>query len=452
MSTATATPTANGAARIKPGGRFKKATRQQLKLRLAIDGPSGAGKTYTALTFAHALAKGGPIAVIDSESGSARKYAGENGWEFDALELDSFSPSEYASAIEEAGRLGYPVIVVDSLSHAWEGKDGALELKDKKGGNSFAAWKDITPMHRRMIDAILTSPAHVICTMRSKTEYVLETDSNGKQVPKKVGMAPVQRAGMEYEFDIYLSMDWSHIATVTKSRCRAVDGQIFAKPSAAFVHQIQSWLEAGEVAELPPPPARISDAQLQAVAAACNALGWKVGRVERELPGKFACTGVADLTQAQADELLRWLDGQRKVAESKAAAAAAKTAPSTTAPTTVAQQPVPTTKVDAAPVPPETVAAIVPPSTDPSDGMIRREQADAIVALRDRLMERHGFTADDYRAALVKRGKTSAKEFTVEEADEFIAALQAGLKKREEAAGTFAQPDAPPAEAGQSPN
>lgn len=247
-------------------GAFKKATRQKLKLRAALDGPSGSGKTYSGLRFAFALAqheaakRGDPasarVAVIDTEMGSASKYLGSapDGlpWQFDVAELTSFAPTAYAAVIAEAGRAGYDVLLIDSLSHAWEGKDGALELVDRKsngGGNSFTAWKDVTPMHRAMIDAILQSPIHVICTMRSKTEYVLEeqVSRSGKkiQVPRKVGMAPVQRAGMEYEFDVYASMDWSHQLTVGKTRCEAIDGFTAVKPGPEFLLPVIEWLEGG---------------------------------------------------------------------------------------------------------------------------------------------------------------------------------------------------------------
>src|SRR5574343_53838 len=175
---------------------FRPATRQKVRLRMAIDGPSGSGKTFTALRAATALAGDrGRIAIINTESGAVEKYLGLSPdgtpWQFDVAYLPDFSPTTYTQAILAAGREGYDVLIVDSLSHAWAGEGGALELKDKKGGNSFTAWKDITPMHNRLIEAILKSPCHVIATMRSKTEYILEeevgTDGRKKSVPKKVG-------------------------------------------------------------------------------------------------------------------------------------------------------------------------------------------------------------------------------------------------------------------------
>jgi ABC-type dipeptide/oligopeptide/nickel transport system ATPase component len=231
---------------------FKKAVRHQLKGRIAIDGPSGSGKTFTALRLATALADGGRIAVINTESGAIQKYLGlapdGTAWDFDVCELSSYSPSAYTEAIVEAGKAGYAVLLIDSLSHAWEGEGGALEQVTKasdRSKNSFTAWKDVTPQHNRMIGAILKSPCHIIATMRSKTEYVLETNNQGKSVPRKVGMAPVQRAGMEYEFDLYCSMDWDHVMRVSKSRCPEMDDLLAVKPSLNTFMPFAKWLAEG---------------------------------------------------------------------------------------------------------------------------------------------------------------------------------------------------------------
>jgi len=228
---------------------FKSATRLQSKLRMTIDGPAGSGKTYSALRFAHALAAGGKIAYIDTERGSASKYTGEapDGipWAFDVAELTQFSPEKYTEAINYAGRNGYSVLVIDSLSHAWEGTGGALEIKDKQGGNQWTAWRNVTPIHNRMVDAILQAPLHVITCMRARMEYVQEADSNGKVSIRKVGMAPIQRPGMEYEFDIVCDMDWSHILTVSKSRCSAVADMKMEKPGPSFIQPVIEWLNGG---------------------------------------------------------------------------------------------------------------------------------------------------------------------------------------------------------------
>lgn len=242
---------------------FQRATRQKSKLRMTIDGPAGSGKTYTALRFAHSLAAatGGRIAFIDTERGSASKYVGEAPdsipWDFDVAELTDFSPEKYTEMIEMAGKRGYSVLVIDSLSHAWEGKGGALDIKDRQGGNQWTAWRTVTPIHNRMVDAILQSPCHVITTMRSRMEYVQETDDRGKVVIKKVGMAPIQRPGMEYEFDIVCDMDWAHILSVSKSRCPAVADMRVEKPGQAFMAPVLEWLNSGSAGNghQPPPQA-----------------------------------------------------------------------------------------------------------------------------------------------------------------------------------------------------
>lgn len=234
---------------------FKQATKQQSRLRMTIDGPAGSGKTFTALRFAHSLARGGKIAVIDTERGSASKYVGEapDGipWAFDVAELTTFAPSNYVEAINSAAIAGYAVLVIDSLSHAWEGKGGALEMKDKSGDkNQYTAWRAVTPEHNRMIDAILQAPMHVITSMRSRMEYVQEQNEAGRTVIRKVGMAPIQRPGMEYEFDIVCDVDQEHNLRVTKSRCNAMADQQANRPGPSFFAPLVAWLESGSAEAL----------------------------------------------------------------------------------------------------------------------------------------------------------------------------------------------------------
>lgn len=229
--------------------QFEPATKQKSKLRMAIAGPSGSGKTYTALRFAHRLADGGRIAVIDTESGSASKYVGESPdgypWSFDVLELDTFSPATYVKAINAASRAKYDVLIIDSLSHAWAGKEGALRLQEKAGGN-WRAWATVTPIHDSMVDAILQSPIHIIATMRTKMKHVQEKDEKtGRQVVRKVGLEAVQRPGMEYEFDIVVDIDPLHCGTVSKSRCTNMADKSVQNPDPDFIDPLIEWLESG---------------------------------------------------------------------------------------------------------------------------------------------------------------------------------------------------------------
>lgn len=194
---------------------FTKAKRTNAKLRLAITGTAGSGKTYGALQIAFGLE--GKIAVIDTENGSADLYA--NLGDYDTCQLTPpFDPRKYIQTIHEAENEGYNVIILDSLSHEWAGEGGSLSLQGKIAntkyrGNTYAAWRDVTPLHDALIQTILASPCHIIATMRSKTDYA---NDNGK--PIKVGLAPVQRDGTDYEFTSVLDISQNHLATVSKDR------------------------------------------------------------------------------------------------------------------------------------------------------------------------------------------------------------------------------------------
>lgn len=239
--------------------QFRKAVKSQRKARIALIGPSGSGKTYTALEIATGLAgPGGRIALIDTENASASLYADR--FDFDTLNLDTFSPKVYTEAIRAAEEAGYDVIIIDSLSHAWAGKDGALEQVDKAAarakGNTFAAWREVTPQHNALVDALVRCKAHVVVTMRAKTEYVVEKDEKtGKTTPRKVGMAPIQRDGLEYEFDIVADMDLEHRFIVSKSRMSDLADEVITRPTAELGERIRVWLEDGELVPEPAPAA-----------------------------------------------------------------------------------------------------------------------------------------------------------------------------------------------------
>jgi hypothetical protein len=243
------------------GVSFQKAQAERLFLRMALIGPSGSGKTWTALTVAEGLC-GGPaacraedVAVIDSERRSALKYCRRDGqargpgaWDFLYAGLESHDPRNYAEAIRGAAAAGAKVLVIDSLSHAWMGKDGALEQVDRiakksQSGNSFNAWRDVTPLHNQLVDAIMAAPLHVIFTLRAKMEYVVEKDERtGKNVPRKVGLAPVMRDGIEYEADIVGDMDQDNNLFITKSRCPGLHGQVIPKPGQKLAEHLIKWL------------------------------------------------------------------------------------------------------------------------------------------------------------------------------------------------------------------
>lgn len=242
---------------------FKKATKKQSKARIALIGPSGSGKTFTALRLAHSLAEGGEIAVFDTERGSASKYVGDENpdggvFSFDVMDdMKNFDANLYIKAINEAANAGYKVLIIDSLSHAWAGTGGILDYKDavataSKSGSTFDAWKKATPLYNKLIDAILRAPIHIVATMRSKTEYVIEREErNGKtvSVPRKVGMQPIQRDGLEYEFDVIIDTDGS-TSTITKSRCSALKGS-FHEAGADIGDILRAWLSDGAPQKAP---------------------------------------------------------------------------------------------------------------------------------------------------------------------------------------------------------
>lgn len=231
--------------------QFTKATKKQARLRMALIGPAGSGKTYTALKVAEGLVPGGRVALIDTERGSASKYA--DMYDFDVLELSSYAPATYVSALEVANKEGFDVVIIDSLSHAWVGNEGALQMVDNiskrsKSGSSFNAWRDVTPHHNKMVDSILRASAHVIVTMRTKTEYVLEkNEKTGRTAPRKIGTAPVQRDGLEYEFDVVADIDACNLQ-VTKTRCSALTDAYIEKPGADLAETLRDWLTDGVVA------------------------------------------------------------------------------------------------------------------------------------------------------------------------------------------------------------
>lgn len=253
-------------------GLFQQARRANRRLRVAFDGPSGSGKSYTSLRLAFAMKAAGlcqKICGIDTENNSLQLYEGESPdgepWKFEVANLTQFSPKQYVYVLNEAVKAGFDCIVIDSLSHAWVGEGGALDQVDKKksGSNAFTAWADITPQQREMVDTIIRCQAHVIATMRSKTEWVIEDGINKAgqtiKVPRKIGMAPVQRDGLEYEFDIYGTLDWSNTIRITKSRCSPMQGQVTLLPGSPFWAPLFDWLRGIDNSTPPAPVAPPAD-------------------------------------------------------------------------------------------------------------------------------------------------------------------------------------------------
>lgn len=221
---------------------IRKAERKKAKLRLGISGASGSGKTWSALEIATGM--GGKIGMIDTEAGRGELYGDDFG--YDVIRLDApYSTERYIEAIRAFEKAGYDIIIIDSLSHAWVGEGGILSSVDQAGSKSFSqGWKSATPRHNAMVEAIVTSPLHIIVTMRVKTEYVVELNDRGKAEPRKVGLSPVQRDGLEYEFTLFMDINQDHVVHVTKDNTKLFDQQ-YVKPSKEMGKQLMQWLNSG---------------------------------------------------------------------------------------------------------------------------------------------------------------------------------------------------------------
>lgn len=249
----TAAVTQMGIATASDSNPFRKAVKYNAKGLVALVGPSGGGKSFTGLTMARALVgPNGKIAAIDTENGALSKYA--DMFDFDVIELDSFSPNNFIAALENAGRYGYDALLVDSFSHFWMGTDGTFDFVDqaqrgKKDGQ--AGWKEYRPIERKMLTVMQKAQVHVICTMRTKNDYQEQINDQGRKVRVKIGLAPVQREGLEYEFDFVGYMDEDCNMSTDKTRCSYYHRKTIPTPAAKDFVPLAEWLR-GRVREPQP--------------------------------------------------------------------------------------------------------------------------------------------------------------------------------------------------------
>lgn len=251
---------------------FTPASKEAAKLRAALFGPSGAGKTFTALRLATGI--GGRIALIDSERRTASKYADRFTFDCCNLTADHCRIPDYVKAIRGAAQAGYDVLIVDSLTHAWQQLLTEIDAlaRAKYRGNTWSAWSEGTPLQRQLVDAILDYPGHVIATMRSKTEWTTEKDRNGKDRPVRVGLSPEQGKGIEYEFDFLLELSTEHILTVIKDRSGRFQDLTLPNPGEDLGRDMAEWLSDGAQpatpaaapAQQPAPPALVVQAEIAA--------------------------------------------------------------------------------------------------------------------------------------------------------------------------------------------
>lgn len=223
---------------------LRKATRQKAKIRLGLSAVSGGGKTYSALLIAYGITGDwSKIAVIDTENNSADLYAHLG--EFNVLPLSApYAPERYIDAIKDCEAAAMEVIIIDSITHEWDGKGGCLEIVDQLGGK-YQDWGKVTPRHQSFIDTILQSNCHIITTVRRKQDYEMSKDNNGKVKVEKAGLKEVTREGFEYELTANLELDVRHNATASKDRTGLfIDKPAFV-PSAETGKMIKEWCESG---------------------------------------------------------------------------------------------------------------------------------------------------------------------------------------------------------------
>jgi hypothetical protein len=226
--------------------QLRKATRKKAKIRLGLSAVSGGGKTYSAILVAKGLCGDlSKVAIIDTENGSADLYAHLG--DYNVLPLTApYSPERYIEAIRSCEQAGMEVVIVDSISHEWDGKGGCLEIVESLGGK-YQDWAKVTPRHQAFIDAILHSPCHIITTVRRKQDYEM-TKVDGRVKVEKSGLKEITREGFEYELTINLELDTKHNATASKDRTGLFMGKSAFVPSEKTGETIAEWCEQGEEA------------------------------------------------------------------------------------------------------------------------------------------------------------------------------------------------------------
>lgn len=224
--------------------QLRKATRQKAKIRLGLSAVSGGGKTYSSLLIGYGITKDwSKIALIDTENGSGDLYANLGDYNVVTLEAP-YSPERYIEAIKACEDAGMELIIIDSITHEWDGKGGCLEIQSKLGGR-YQDWATVTPRHDAFINAILSSKCHIITTVRRKQDYEMTKDNNGKVKVEKAGLKEVTREGFEYELTVNLEIDVRHNATASKDRTGLfIDNPPFI-PTIETGELIREWCESG---------------------------------------------------------------------------------------------------------------------------------------------------------------------------------------------------------------
>lgn len=299
---------------------FKKAQREQVRIKVSIAGPAGSGKTMSSLLMAYGITKAEfpnlsdaevweKICVIDTENGSGSLYVGKQVGPttigaYNTIDLTPpFEPGVFVDAIHMAEEHGMNVIIIDSLSHAWAGVGGALDQQGKiaeRFGNSWTAWRSVTPQHNKLVDAMLQSPAHIIANMRAKMEYQQTTSDSGKKQVKAIGMGVVMREGIEYEFTVSFMLDYDHVASSTKDRTGIFDGKLFTI-DANTGKQMYAWLSSGAA---PTPKANPVPAPVAAPAEPDEQIKKAITMIDALAKEKCAAEGGKEAVAAVVEETL----------------------------------------------------------------------------------------------------------------------------------------------------
>lgn len=234
--------------------QLRKATRKKAKIRLGLSAVSGGGKTYSAILIAEGLCGDlSKVAIIDTESGSADLYAHMGPYNVLPI-VAPFTPEKYIEAIKACEKAGMEVIIIDSISHEWDGKGGCLEIVEtitqgSASKNSYVAWAKVTPRHQAFLEAMLHSSSHIITTVRRKQDYEM-TKVDGKVKVEKSGLREITREGWEYELTINLQLDTVHLAVASKDRTGLFMGKPEFVPSVETGKKIAAWCEEGEEPEV----------------------------------------------------------------------------------------------------------------------------------------------------------------------------------------------------------
>jgi len=222
--------------------KLRISERKQAKIKMALQGSAGSGKTYSALLLAKGIVGDySKVAIVDSEHGSADLYAHLG--DYNVLTLEApFSPEKYIKAIDICVKAGMEIVILDSISHSWE---YLLDYHSKMAGNSFTNWGKITPIQNKLVNKILQSPVHIIATMRTKQDYVLN-QKDGKFVPEKVGLKAIQRNDLDFEFTLVFDIDIKHFATSSKDRTNLFSDKSEFKITEGTGRIIKKWCESGK--------------------------------------------------------------------------------------------------------------------------------------------------------------------------------------------------------------